>query len=177
MNTEKQRMLRTCQVQVISDAPIESVWRVVADVTRTGEWSHECHSVTWLGGTTTAAPGARFRGRNRSGRVRWSRTCEVLTVDPPSQIAWRTIPAPLFPNSTEWRISLAPAGAGTRIVQTFQVTKCPRWFEWLLVRVNPRPDGRSAPLTDDLHRLAATAAADVIPAQHRADAGRTHTSS
>ena len=87
--------------------------------------------------------------------------CEVLAVDPPRQIAWRTIPTPLFVDSSDWRITLEPAGAGTRIVQTFAVTKCPRWWEWIVARFVPRHIDRSAALTDDLRRIAAVAAADV----------------
>ena len=160
MDTAKRRVARTGRAEVIADTPIESVWRVIADVTRTGEWSHECHHVTWLDGATAAAPGARFRGRSRSGWLRWSRRCEVLAVDAPQQIAWRTIPTPLFVDSTHWRISLEPAGTGTRIVQTFQVTRCPRWWEWIVARANPRHIDRSAALTEDLHRIGAAAAAD-----------------
>lgn len=172
MNTAQRRVARTCQVEVIADAQVESVWRVIADVTRTGEWSHECHHVTWLGGAASAAPGARFRGRNRSGWLRWSRTCEVLAVDPPLQIAWRTIPTPLFVDSTDWRITLAPADAGTQIVQAFQITKCPRWWEWVVARVNPLHIDRSAALTDDLRRIAAVAAADARATKAGADAQR-----
>jgi hypothetical protein len=70
--------------------------------------------------------------------------CEVLAVDPPRQIAWRTISTPLFVDSSDWRITLQPAGAGTRIVQTFAVTKCPRWWEWIVARFVPRHIDRSA---------------------------------
>jgi uncharacterized protein YndB with AHSA1/START domain len=163
MNTAKRRVARACRVEATADAPIESVWRVVADVTRTGEWSHECHHVTWLGGATAAAPGARFRGRNRSGWLRWSRICEVLAVDPPHRISWRTVPTLLFIDSSDWSITLESAGTGTRIVQAFQLTRCPRWWEWIVARANPRHTDRSAALTEDLHRIAAVAAADVTP--------------
>src|SRR5215472_2254109 len=160
MNISTQRVACTGRAEVMVGAPIESVWQLVADVTRTGEWSHECHHVAWLGGATAAAPGVRFRGRNRSGWLRWSRICEILTVDPPHQIAWRTIPTALFVDSSDWRITLVPAGAGTRIVQTFQLTRCPPWWEWIVARVNPRHIDRSAALTEDLHRIGAAAAAD-----------------
>ena len=50
------------------------------------------------------------------------------------------------------------AGAGTRIVQTFAVTKCPRWWEWIVARFVPRHIDRSAALTGDLRRIAAVAA-------------------
>jgi hypothetical protein len=128
METAKRRVARSCRVEVIADAPIASVWRVVADVTRTGEWSHECHHV-----------------------------------------AWRTIPTPLFVDSSDWSISLEPAGAGTRIVQAFQVTRCPRWWEWIVAWANPRHIDRSAALTGDLRRMAAVAAAD---ARHQPRASR-----
>jgi hypothetical protein len=37
MSTTKRRVARTCRVEVIADAPVESVWRVVAaDVRRAG---------------------------------------------------------------------------------------------------------------------------------------------
>ena len=57
---------------------------------------------------------AKRRVAHLPGWWRWSRTCEVLAVEPPRQIAWRTIPTPLFVDSSDWRITLEPAGAGTR---------------------------------------------------------------
>ena len=59
-------------------------------------------------------------------------------------------------------IADAPAGAGTRIVQTFAVTKCPRWWEWIVARFVPGHSDRSAALTEDLRRIAAVAAADAV---------------
>lgn len=156
--TKRDGIARTCRTEVIVDAPVEAVWRVITDVTRTREWSHECRQVAWLHGATQAAPGVRFRGRNRSGLLRWSRVCEVIEVDTPREIAWRTIPTTAFPDSTEWRIALEPAGSGTRIVQTYQVTRCPGWYEWVVARVNPTHIDRSGALTDDLRRIGATAA-------------------
>lgn len=170
MDTRKRQVARTCRVEVTTQAPIESVWQVISDVTRTGEWSHECHHVAWLVGATAAAPGVRFRGRNRLGALRWNRICEVLAVDPPHHLAWRTIPTPLFPDSTHWRITLEPVGSGTRIVQTFQLTKCPRWWEWIVARANPRHIDRSAALTEDLRRIGVLAAANARAATAAADA-------
>jgi uncharacterized protein YndB with AHSA1/START domain len=158
MDTTSRRIPLTGCAEVTVDAPIESVWRVVADVTRTGQWSHECHKVRWLHGATGPAPGVRFRGRNQSGWVRWSRTCEVLAVEPPHRIAWRTIATPLFVDSTDWVISLEPVGAGTRIIQTYQVTLCPRWWEWIAARAVPAHRDRMAALTEDLRRIGTVAA-------------------
>jgi len=53
------------------DAPVDVVYDLVANLPRMGEWSPECTSVAWRGGATAAAVGARFRGWNRRGPVRW----------------------------------------------------------------------------------------------------------
>jgi uncharacterized protein YndB with AHSA1/START domain len=160
MGTAKRRVARTGRVEVTVAAPIESVWAIVADVTRTGEWSHECHHVAWLDEAIAAAPGVRFRGRNRSGWLRWSRTCKIQAVEAPRQIAWSTIPTRLFVDSTDWLLSLEPVETGTRIGQSFQVTKCPDWWEWLVARLNTQHIDRGAALTADLRRIGALAAAD-----------------
>ncbi len=51
------RIPRECRVELELPAPVEAVWRVVSDVSRTGEWSHECRAVEWLDGTTAATVG------------------------------------------------------------------------------------------------------------------------
>jgi len=155
------RLARTSQVEVDVDAPVDVVWRVVADVTRTGEWSHECHRVTWVDGATSAVRGARFRGGNKAFWWRWSRTSEVVEIEPGRLIAWRTIPTWRFVDSTEWRITLEPVSSGTRIVQTYQVVRCPRWWEWVVLLMVPPHRDRSAALEADLRRLGDVAAADL----------------
>jgi len=158
--SKREGIARTCRTEVIVEAPVQAVWRVIADVTRTGEWSHECHQVAWRRGAGAAVPGVQFRGRNRSGWLRWSRVCEVIAVQAPHEIAWRTIATIAFPDSTDWRITLEPVDTGTRIVQTYQVTRCPRWYEWVVTRVNPAHVDRSGALADDLRRLGAIAVVD-----------------
>ena len=46
------------------------MWAVVRNVTRVGEWSHECVDADWLAGADAPVAGARFRGRNRAGVFR-----------------------------------------------------------------------------------------------------------
>ena len=155
--TKRPRANRHGRVAVIVPAPVDAVWRVVVDVTRTGEWSHECLQVQWTGATDRAAPGARFRGRNRAGRLGWSRACEMLTVDPPRRLVWRTVPTWRYVDSTEWIISLTPTTDGTEIVQEYRLVKCPRWWEWLATRLIPSHVDRDAALAEDLRRLGAVA--------------------
>jgi hypothetical protein len=146
------RVQKRGRCEVRTDAPIDAVWAIVRDVTRVGEWSHECVGATWLGGATSAQPGARFRGRNRAGVYRWGRTCEIVRAEP-YELVWRTVPTWVIPDSTEWAIRLQPVAGGTAIEQTFEVVKAPKVLDvvfGLLVR-NHRD--RDAALTEDLRRL------------------------
>ncbi len=147
------RLDMTCRVEAEVAAPVEAVWRVVSDVTRTGEWSHECHTVEWLGDAAEVAVGARFRGANSSFLWRWHRLNEVTRVEPGHLLEWRTVPTRVFVDSTVWRILLEPRGSGTRIVQTYEVVRCPRWWEWFVAHTNPPHRDRAPALAADLVRL------------------------
>jgi uncharacterized protein YndB with AHSA1/START domain len=141
------------RVQVQLEATVQQVWEVISDVTRIGEWSHECCSARWLGDAAGPVPGARFRGRNRAGLARWARTCEIVGVDPPRELVWRTVPTLLFPDSTEWRIELEPREGGTQITQSFTVLRAPWLLDRLYAALIPAHQDRDARLADDLVRV------------------------
>jgi hypothetical protein len=148
----------TGRVEVLVDAERDAVWDVVRDVTRVGDWSHECVSAEWVGDIREAVPGARFRGRNRSGLVRWGRRCEVVDATPWT-LTWRTVPTLVYPDSTEWTISLHDTDRGTRVEQSFRVVKMPpRLLVRLYARMIPGHLDRTEALTADLRRLGACAA-------------------
>lgn len=161
------RIARTGHAEAAVAAPAEAVWRVVTDVTRTGEWSHECQRVTWLGGAASAVPGARFRGRNQAGLLRWHRLSEITAVRAPRELRWRTLPTLRFPDSTEWTILVEPDGPLTRITVSYRVVRLPAVLDWLFARLIPAHRDRGAGLTSDLQRLGAVAAADAARAQSR----------
>ena len=153
------------RVAVTVETDIDAVWEVVRDVTRVGEWSHECVSAEWLDGAVQAAPGARFRGRNRAGVLRWGRTCEVVSSEPYA-LVWRTVPTALYPDSSEWRITLDRAGDTTTIAQEFRVVRAPRVLGVLYALLIPGHRDRTAALVADLERLALVAGparADEVP--------------
>jgi hypothetical protein len=72
--------MRDVQVTAKVDADAGTVYRLVSDVIRMGEWSPETRSCQWLG-TAGAQAGARFRGTNQHGFRRWSTTCTVTAAD------------------------------------------------------------------------------------------------
>ena len=144
------QMSGRCQVTV--DADLDAVWDVVRDVTRVGEWSHECVGVAWLGGATAATPGAQFRGRNKQGIFRWGRVCEIVTAKP-HELVWRTVPTALYPDSTEWRIRLQRTGNATQIEQSFTVLRGPKLLALAYGLLIPPHRDRTAALIEDLRRL------------------------
>ncbi|HEX8804859.1 MAG TPA: hemerythrin domain-containing protein, partial [Acidimicrobiales bacterium] len=152
----RRRVQKAGQVEVVVDADPDAVWDVVRDVTRVGEWSHECVGAEWLGGATHAVPGARFHGRNRSGIFRWGRVCEIVSAEP-RELVWRTVPTRLYPDSSEWRIGVHAADGGTRIEQSFRVLAAPRFLDPIYATVIPTHRDRTRALADDLRRLGARA--------------------
>ena len=139
-------------VAVTVDADIDEVWDVVSDVTRVGEWSHECVGAAWLGDATSATPRARFRGRNRAGIFRWGRVCEIVSAEN-YELVWRTVPSRLYPDSSEWRIALDSIDGGTTISQQFRVIRAPKVLSVLYALVIPAHRDRTAALKEDLRRL------------------------
>lgn len=152
-------LARHGHTETVALAPAEAVWRIVADVTRVGEWSHECRGARLLDGARAAAPGVRFRGRNRSGAFRWSRSCVFTEVEPPRVLAWRTGGLWGRVDSTQWRLDLEPVAGGTRIVQTYQVLRVAPGLDRVYWRLIKAHRDRRAALADDLGRLAALAVA------------------
>jgi len=162
-STRPARRVQTSgRVEVEVDAPPDAVWDVVRDVTRVGEWSHECRTAVWLDGASEARPGTRFRGRNVAGVFRWGRVCEVVSADP-WELTWRTVPSRFYPDRTTWTIRLREAeGGGTRIEQTFDGLG-PELLLRLYGLVIPAHRDRTEKLAGDLRRLGAVAEPHEVP--------------
>jgi hemerythrin-like domain-containing protein len=151
------KVQKTGRVEVLVAADPDQVMDVVADITRVGEWSHECKGATWRAGASGATPGAQFRGRNRAGLIRWDRRCEIVTAER-RELVWRTVPTLLSPDSVEWTIRLHEADEGTRIEETFHVLKIPKLLDVFYAIIIPGHRDRTDALTEDLSRLGALAA-------------------
>ena len=146
-------MRRNCEADITVAASPEAVWAVISDVTRVGEWSGECRGCVWVDGADAPRPGARFRGRNRRGGLRWSRLNEVVLADSPRGFVWRTVARAPYLDSSEWRVSLVEDGVETRVTESFEVLKIPRLMEWLVWFAMPAHRDRTADLVEDLGRL------------------------
>ena len=110
----------------------EDVYAVVADVTRTPEYSPEVVKCTWLDGATGPAVGARFKGTNKMpNRPAFSNKPVVTVVDPGREFAFaRTEP---FGGTVEWRYRFEPDGDGTLVTESYEVTKPVSRVGWFII--------------------------------------------
>jgi hypothetical protein len=155
---------RTGTVESTTSATPEQVWDLLADVTRTGDWSHETRGAEWLDGATGPVPGARFRGRNGKGRTRWSRICEIDVCESGRRIAWHTVPTRAYNDSTRWTYEIDAIETGTKITQRFEVLKLGPVMDRLFYAIIPAHRDRAEALRGDLEALGALAArAPVTP--------------
>ena len=73
--------------KAVMNRPADTVFGVITDITRTGEWSPECISGRWIDGATGPAVGAKFEGDNKvviAGITmkKWTTTSEVTAFEP-----------------------------------------------------------------------------------------------
>lgn len=149
------------------EAPPQTVYDVVADVTRTPEYSPEVDEVVWLddGGPRV---GARFRARNRvpeHSKFSWHNKPIVMAAEPGREFAFaRTEP---FAGTIVWRYRFAPEGTGTRVTESYEVArpvKRPGWF--LIGTLGRDPDRMTTMregLRESLQRLKRLVEAEAAP--------------
>jgi len=107
------------EARVHVSAPPEKIYDMVSDVTRMGEWSPETAKAQWLDGATGPAVGARFKGTNKRGLLRWSTKPEVVAADPGREFAFVT--KGMGP-STKWSYRFEPtADGGADVTESFEM--------------------------------------------------------
>lgn len=70
------------------DASAALLYSLVADIEMMARLSPECVDCRFIGGATRAVEGARFRGRSRRGRHRWTTTSVIVEAVPGRRISW-----------------------------------------------------------------------------------------
>ena len=100
------------------------VWDLVSDVTRIGEFSPETLEGRWIDGAAGPAVGAKFQGlvkRNGRGPTYWT-TCRITSCEPERNFAF-VVQVPRTGTAVNtWRYQLVPAGSGTDVTESFELT-------------------------------------------------------
>lgn len=140
--------------QIHINATPNEVYAIVADISHTPEWSPEVINARWAKGATGPAAGARFKGRNRSRLLVWTRKCEVVTAKPGDEFAFRTLHDLLNREGTLWSYTFQPSDGGTLVTESYDADGVPTRFiralAWMLAA---RPDDMTPHMRTSLERI------------------------
>jgi hypothetical protein len=115
------------EVTVSMNARPATVWELVSDVTRIGEFSPETFEAEWLGRARQEGPrvGAKFRGhvrRNGIGPVYWT-VCRVTEWRPNREFAFTVIVRGIPVNT--WGYRITPTATGCDVTEYFRLSPLP----------------------------------------------------
>ncbi len=131
--------------EVLIEAPAETIYDLVADVTITGRFSPECVECQWTSGTPGEV-GSQFIGRNRVGDREWEMTCEVVAADRPRSFGWTVLTEAIDRETSVWTFDVLPAGRGVVLQQTFAMKQPPTGLQALLDVRSPEDQERTIEL-------------------------------
>jgi hypothetical protein len=114
----------TGEARIEIDAAPLTVYELVSDISHMGDWSPECYRCEWLHGATTAVAGAKFRGHNRLGKVRWQTDAIITVADPGREFGFTTLHKD-GREETLWRYQIKPVGAATEVSESYRFLWCP----------------------------------------------------
>jgi hypothetical protein len=121
-------------VSVYMSATPEAVYELVADVTRMADFSPEICRCTWLDGVKGPAVGARFEAVNKVQRGRaWTNKPVVTVVEPARRFSFARTER--FAGTVEWTYRFDPEGGGTRVTESYQVTRPITAVGWFVIGV------------------------------------------
>jgi hypothetical protein len=98
---------------ILVSRPPEELYDMVADVTRTGEWSPICRSCWWDEGES-ARVGAWFTGRNETADRTWETRSQVVVAERGREFAF--IVGGSF---VRWAYTFAATDSGTVMTETW----------------------------------------------------------
>lgn len=139
----------TGHASVHVNAPPEKIYALVTDVSRMGEWSPECHHCEWLDGATGPTVGARFKGSNRKGLVRWSTKPKVVAAEEGREFAFCT--EVRGKDLTKWTYRFDPDGDGTKVTESFEMVNDQPGTITFAEKYVMRIKDRKADLEKDMH--------------------------
>jgi hypothetical protein len=113
---------RTDSVSIDIAASPESVYDLVSDITRMGDWSPECYECTWTKGATGPAVGARFKAKNKGGRgPSWFNTPVVTVADRGREFTFNRSGPGI--GSYTWRYTMQATPNGTTLTESFDAER------------------------------------------------------
>jgi hypothetical protein len=103
--------------------PARDVWSMVSNVRRMGEWSPETVSAAWVGGASGPVAGARFKGRNRRGLVRWTTHVRVDEAEVGSTFVFTVLSGSRGKReATRWSYRFTPTpDGGCDVTESYEV--------------------------------------------------------
>ena len=104
--------------KVINASP-DSLYALVSDVTRMGEWSPETTKAEWVGDVATAAVGCRFKGSNAIGKVRWTTKPTVTSAISGQEFSFK-VPGK---SGAAWTYRFEAAEGGTLVTESVRQDK------------------------------------------------------
>ncbi len=113
LNTGAMSTLSYSESLVIARPP-ETVYDLVSDVTRTGEWSPICKACWWDDGAGPRV-GAWFSGRNETPDRIWETRSEVVAAEPGREFAFV-----VGGSLVRWAYTFAPEGDGTQVTESWE---------------------------------------------------------
>lgn len=136
-------------------APPEEVYAAIADVTRMGEWSEECHSCEWHDGVDGPAVGATFDGHNRHGEHEWTTQGRVVEADPGRAFTFEC--SMMDFHYATWGYRIEPTASGSRVTEWSEDLRPESALEFSqqISGVDDREARNRATITGTLDRLAA----------------------
>lgn len=105
-------------VQLRIEASPEALYDLVSDPANMGRLSPECTGGQWLDGANGPAIGARFKGTNKRGFVRWSTKSTVVAAERGREFAFE-----VGDSGTQWRYRFEPDGTGTIVTESRSASK------------------------------------------------------
>jgi hypothetical protein len=132
-------------------APAEEIYDLVADVTRTGEWSPICKRCEWEG---EGGPhvGAVFIGHNEVPGRSWSTRSRVVAAERGREFAWLVGEGYVW-----WCYRMSPVDGGTELTESweFRPEGIAMFHERYGDRAQAEIDNRSAAARDGIPRTLA----------------------
>ncbi|KGJ80785.1 polyketide cyclase [Cryobacterium roopkundense] len=103
------------QESVIVEASASSLYDLLSDISRTGEWSPVCTSCWWDDYAQAGRVGAWFTGHNVLPDRTWETRSEVVTAEHGREFAWV-----VGGSFVRWGFSFVAAETGTKLTESWE---------------------------------------------------------